>query len=606
MLSWRNESLRPSAAAVISVKIGARARLTTCSAAVQRTTCQPDACLRQRHLPHAHVFDPVRLRARADDVVADGGARESRTSASGSVDRGDEELRDGDLAQIAGQPLQFRGEGARVERGVARQIPRSLHVEGPRARGRFIGGRQPCAAEAGTEERADQGGRLRRARAQGARQLAQPRVDLLSVPLQGERVVSRFEMLQERLARVRNRQLRPVDDAPAPPSIAPVRPALTLGGRSGRGAEISAASRPAIRTLSSRRPGLLRGPSDVGQRQDVEAIGRQLLPLPAATARHSNLHVDRTGVVSESEVRAQIVLREEAATRTDLAYLSDAGAADRDPRADREAVPGAATQRLPPPSDASSPAGSRAASATSSVLLTTRSRSPSLSRSPTARPRPDARDLQPGAGAFRDVTEPCAGVQQQLVFLAIRLAELRKVFDVGKDVAVGEEQIELPVEVGVEEGRAPSHAGERGPGDPGRGADVLEVPAVEIVEERIAVVGEGREDEIHPPVAVVVAGVGAHSGLRACVSRSARRRRQGPRSRSGRSPGCGRGSSGSSRWPRTDRRSRRCRSRSPRRRNRTRARHPPARAHRRPRRTCRCRRSRRTDRTRREARRGRP
>ena len=43
----RNESVPPRDASVISVKIGVRARLTTCDVAVHRTICQPAALRRQ-------------------------------------------------------------------------------------------------------------------------------------------------------------------------------------------------------------------------------------------------------------------------------------------------------------------------------------------------------------------------------------------------------------------------------------------------------------------------------------------------------------------------------------------------------------------------------
>src|SRR3954468_11333530 len=77
-----------------------------------------------------------------------------------------------------------------------------------------------------------------------------------------------------------------------------------------------------------------------GQREDVETIDGQLLPLPAAAARHADLDVNRTGVVAQAEIGAQIVLRHEAPARSDLAHLLHAAMADRDPGADRESIPG--------------------------------------------------------------------------------------------------------------------------------------------------------------------------------------------------------------------------------------------------------------------------
>src|SRR6185436_18118069 len=102
----------------------------------------------------------------------------------------------------------------------------------------------------------------------------------------------------------------------------------------------------------------------------------------------------------------------------------------------------------------------------------------------------DPRELQARARAFRHVAESGAEVQEQLVLLAVRFAKLREGVDVRENVTVGEEQIELAVEVGVEKGRAPAHTCERGAGDARRRARVLEVPAVAVVVERVTIVRE--------------------------------------------------------------------------------------------------------------------
>ena len=130
----------------------------------------------------------------------------------------------------------------------------------------------------------------------------------------------------------------------------------------------------------------------------------------------------------------------------------------------------------------------------------------------------DPGDLQAAAGALRHVTESRAEIEQDLVLLAKGLAELRKLVHIRKDVAVGKEEIELAVQVGVEEGRTPSHARKRRCGDAGGRARVLEVPAVDAVIERVLIVREGGEDEIQATVTVVVAGVHAHARLRAAVT----------------------------------------------------------------------------------------
>src|SRR5436190_24080617 len=85
------------------------------------------------------------------------------------------------------------------------------------------------------------------------------------------------------------------------------------------------------------------------------------------------------------------------------------------------------------------------------------------------------RNLQAAAGAFRDVTEPRAEVEQDLILLAKGFAKLRELVDVGKDVAVGEEEIELAIEIRVEKRRAPTHPGERRRGNAGWRAHVFEV-----------------------------------------------------------------------------------------------------------------------------------
>ncbi len=71
----------------------------------------------------------------------------------------------------------------------------------------------------------------------------------------------------------------------------------------------------------------------------------------------------------------------------------------------------------------------------------------------------------------------------------------------------------LAVEIGVEEGGAPAHRPERGSGEARRLADVLELATVDVVVQRVSIVGECGEHEIDAPVAVVIAGVSAHPGL---------------------------------------------------------------------------------------------
>src|SRR5437763_7059816 len=70
----------------------------------------------------------------------------------------------------------------------------------------------------------------------------------------------------------------------------------------------------------------------------MEAVARKLFPAPATPAWHADLDVDGTRIIAEPEVRPQVVLREEAPARADLADLFCASAAHRHFRADSEAV----------------------------------------------------------------------------------------------------------------------------------------------------------------------------------------------------------------------------------------------------------------------------
>ena len=207
------------------------------------------------------------------------------------------------------------------------------------------------------------------------------------------------------------------------------------------------------------------------------------------------------------------------------------------------------------------------------MLLTTTSRSPSLSRSPTARPRLDLRDLQARAGARRHVAERAARVQQQLVLLARsarrapgsrrrrrRCGRWRRTDPGGRRGRRRGTPTPHPMRSKVAVAR------------PACSEASSNVAVAEVAVERVAIVRERGQDEIHPAVAVVVAGVDAHARLRACLAVHGHARQQARRSRSGPCRGCDTGSSGSSRWRRTDRRRRRRRSRWRRRRSRRRGR----------------------------------
>ena len=197
----------------------------------------------------------------------------------------------------------------------------------------------------------------------------------------------------------------------------------------------------------------------------MQAIGWKLLPLPARPAGQADLDVDRTCVVVEPEGGSQVVLRQKAPAGTDLTELLSAAAGDRHLCADRESIAGrrygphrhpVVLRRLP--------------------ILEQRRRVVDVADDeveiavvveiPHGKPAADARELESGASAIRDVAEPVTKVQQQLVLLSIGFAQLRILIDVRENVPVREKQIELPVEVGIKERGAPSHAGECRGSDP--------------------------------------------------------------------------------------------------------------------------------------------
>ena len=151
------------------------------------------------------------------------------------------------------------------------------------------------------------------------------------------------------------------------------------------------------------------------------------------------------------------------------------------------------------------------------MLLTMISRSPSLSRSPTASPRPTAASCRPGPARSDTSRNRPPRFKNSWFFCRYVSPSCGNRIDVRKDVAVGEEQVEPAVEIGVEEGRAPAHANERR-GRDARRARVFEVPAIDAAIQRVAIVRERRQHQIDPQVAIVVAGVGAHARLRAPVA----------------------------------------------------------------------------------------
>ncbi len=122
-------------------------------------------------------------------------------------------------------------------------------------------------------------------------------------------------------------------------------------------------------------------------------------------------------------------------------------------------------------------------------------------------------DQEAGPGGIRHVPELPAFVEEELVLLPEGLVKLGEAADVGIDVAVGDEEVQPAVEVGVEEGDAPAHRLEAGRGQARGAAHVLEEPVAQVPVEGLGVVGEGGEHEVQPAVVVVVAGVHPHPRL---------------------------------------------------------------------------------------------
>jgi hypothetical protein len=160
------------------------------------------------HLPLADVLDAVRCCPGADDVVADGRAEAGRRiGRTLRFDRGDEELRRGDVADIVDQPPQFRAKRTSIERGIVRQILRPLHIERRLTRLSGFDRDQPCAAETRIEQSVGDVGGAVPSPTNRIGQLAEPRVELGCLTLQREPIVPWFELFQKRLHRFRNREL---------------------------------------------------------------------------------------------------------------------------------------------------------------------------------------------------------------------------------------------------------------------------------------------------------------------------------------------------------------------------------------------------------------
>ena len=152
------------------------------------------------------MLDAVRVRSGADDVVADGGAEgRRRIGRTVRFDGGDEELGDVDVSDIVDQPPQFRAKRASVERQIARQIRRPLHIE------RRLTRRGRCDRDAvvrrGNRDRAALPGRAADAPPRSASDNSRSRASSsCCLTLQREPVVPWFELFQKRLQGFRHRE----------------------------------------------------------------------------------------------------------------------------------------------------------------------------------------------------------------------------------------------------------------------------------------------------------------------------------------------------------------------------------------------------------------
>ena len=213
MLSWRrNESLPPSAASVTSVKIGLpgaardRCEAPSIRRPASRTRSGASSC---RHTPTCstrHAFVPARRcrsarrcgRAGGDpapgsiEVIRNSATVTSRRSSTSRLQLRRERTRASSVSRAAASSL------AHLERRAASSTCRLDRQQAPP---RKPGSRSHSSTPAGRAGPA-------RSESPSSRE---PRLELLRLPLRGERVASGFELLQERLQRFRDGELRPVD-----------------------------------------------------------------------------------------------------------------------------------------------------------------------------------------------------------------------------------------------------------------------------------------------------------------------------------------------------------------------------------------------------------
>ena len=154
-------------------------------------------------LPLPDVLDTMHRRAAANQVVTDRcpESRRRHVRAIGG-ERGDQELSDGDIPQVASETLDFSGKGASVERRVGGQSGRALNLQRGLVAGRFVGREQRRAAKL-LAKQADQHGRdAGSAASKSFGQLAEACLELRGLPFERKRILPRLQLFQKRPHRV--------------------------------------------------------------------------------------------------------------------------------------------------------------------------------------------------------------------------------------------------------------------------------------------------------------------------------------------------------------------------------------------------------------------
>ena len=358
-------------------------------------------------------------------------------------------------------------------------------------------------------------------------QLREARDELRRHPLVGEQIAARRDLIQEGLQRLGDRQLRSVvvGLARAQRGLHPAVRGQRAGGkeRSDTQSENEAPGTGRLRGTAWAPP--------TAETRCSSSRTRRTWRSTATPTQRQRFPPRRTSTVAgpawppEPEERAEVVLREIAASGADLAKLLPASEALHfDPRPDGEGI-GARLSHLDP--EPVVPAllgvleerGLVVHGAHDEVGI------PVVVEVPH-RDRPAGLlHGEPPPGRGRHVAEPPSLVHEDLVSLRVALLELGVLVDLGEQVAIREVEVEVRVEVGVEKGQAPAHALEGGGGEPRPLRRVLEGAAAQVPVQAVVVEGEGSDRDVEPAVAVHVASVGAHAGLSPTVGvqRHARR-----------------------------------------------------------------------------------